>query len=124
MEAIFDPRGNTVAWRSRETVFDLDGAPRAYLRAGVLYTFDGGFLAHYIDGFFRDSHGDAIAFHQDATGGPTPPLARRLAVPPVPAYPRAPARLEPAPPPPRMRTRRWSQTTWDQLVAPAQPLPR
>lgn len=124
MEAIFDPQGQTVAWRSREIIFDLDGSPRAYLRGGVLYSFSGGFIGRYEDGFFRDAEGNAVACHSDASGGPPPPLGRRNAVPPVPVYPRAPQKLEAAPPPPRMRSRRWSALSWGEFVAVAEPLAR
>lgn len=124
MEPIFDPEGTTVAWRSKETVFDLDGTPRAYFRAGLLYSYTGAFIGHYSDGFYRDLDGHAVAFHADATGGPSLPLTRPEPVAPVPVYPRAPQKLDPAPPPARMRSRKWSNISWAKYVAVATPVAR
>lgn len=124
MEAIFDSEGKTVAWRSKETVFDLDGTPRAYFRGGILSTYTGDFLGRYEDGFYRDDQGRPVAFQVDATGGPILPTPQPLPIAPVPVYPAAPQQTATPPPPPRMRAMRWSPITWEQYIADAKPVAR
>ncbi|MDZ7727141.1 MAG: hypothetical protein U5Q44_02515 [Dehalococcoidia bacterium] len=116
MEAIFDPRGETVAWRHRDAIFDGEGVPRALIRDRCVYTTDGRFVGRFQDGFYRDGRGQPVAFERDATGGPLPPSTKpRPVAPMLKELPYEPD-LETPPPPPRFRSRDWSGISWEAFL--------
>jgi hypothetical protein len=116
MDAIFDREGSPIAWRHRDAIFDNAGQPLAIVRARAVFSLAGQALGRFEDGFYRDLDGHAVAFEAGATGGPLPPVPHPTGAQPKWAeLPREPA-LGAIPPAPRMRSRAWSQTTWDAFI--------
>lgn len=116
MEGIFDSSGQLVGWRHHRAVLDRDGTQCAYLVGGVLYSYFGEFVGHYEDGFYRDGAGRPVARHVGASGGPLLPRVDQTQVEPIPRIRRGPERLENPPPPPRLRSLRWSPIGWTAYI--------
>jgi len=38
MKPIYDKHGRTVGWLKEDTIYDLNGTPRAYIREGAIFT--------------------------------------------------------------------------------------
>lgn len=116
MGPIFDAEGDPVGWLREGVVYDLDGAPRAFLQGENIFDYDGLYLGWLDRGFFRDTAGDAVAFLSGATGGPLqpltrlPPLAPMLQLPPLRPLPALP----PLPPLPSLD---WSDLEWEDFLA-------
>ena len=116
MQAIFDGLGRTVAWLHESgVVHDLNGAPMAFINGRAVYDYAGNHKAWFHDGFFRDGHGDAVAFMRGCRGGPLPPLPELPPIPPL----RSLAPLKPLtglPGLPPLSTLNWSGLTWEELM--------
>ena len=116
-DAIVDARGNVVAWRHRDVVFDRDGTPVCFIWDQGVFRFDGRCIDWYIDGYFWAADGKAVACTRGATGGPpAPPRYESLVAPvfkPDPPVPR-PSQV---PRPPRIRSPRWAARSWAEFVA-------
>ena len=115
MEGIFDIDGRTVAWLDDGLVRDLDGYAVAFIRGSALYNYNGVQLGFFIDGYFREDEGNAVALIADAHGKPLLPVFR--------PSPMQPDLHEPPPSPvpealaiPPISTTFWSDLEWDDFV--------
>jgi hypothetical protein len=116
MKPIFDYRGATVGWLDSERVLDIQGNDLAFVRGGCVYSYLGDYLGTFDRGYFRDRHGDAVAFIKEASSGPLRPLTEIPPVPPVPPIRPVPPIPE-LPPIPPLPTLAWSQSSWDEFLA-------
>lgn len=116
VEPIFDREGRTVGWRKRDVVYGMDGVARAFVFNRVLYSRAGAFLGRFEDDMYRDPAGRIVAFEREATGGPLLPVTEPPPVAPPPELRPPVPKFAPAPPPP-MRSMRWSERSWDELLA-------
>jgi hypothetical protein len=82
MEPIFSRDAAVIAWLKNDVVYDLTGEPRAIVRNTAVIAYDGVYLGRIDRGFFRDKHGDAVAFMRGATNGPITPSPRVVPTPP------------------------------------------
>ena len=113
---IHDSAGLTVGWLDANTVRDRSGIHRAFVSNRSIFTYSGGYLGAFVDGFFRDKSGHAVAFIRGATGGPLLPLAALPPSPPL--FPLAPlAPLPPLPPVPALPSLSWSVLDFEQYLA-------
>ena len=71
-DPIYGQHGDVVAWFSDDVIYDLKGDAKAFLSDGSVITYKGKYCGRLEDGWFRDKHGDAIAFFDDA--GPSGPI--------------------------------------------------
>ena len=79
VKPIFDQAGTVVAWLSCDSILDLDGRLVAFICASDVYACSGNLLGSYLDGFFCQPDGQAVAFTESSSNGPAIPLA---AIPP------------------------------------------
>jgi hypothetical protein len=117
MTPIFDRRGVVVAWLMDERILDRRGRHRAFLRGASVYGYDRRHRGTFKRSFFRDRHGDAVAFVKGATGGPLLPLRQLVPLAPLPQLPPLKPLVSLAPVSP-LPTLRWSALTWDQFIDP------
>lgn len=82
MEPIISREGQVVGWLKRDVVYDEAGQPRAFIRGNSVFALDAQYLGRLAHGFFRDVHGDAVAFMKDASGGPVTPTPNVIPEPP------------------------------------------
>jgi len=82
MEPIFSRDAAVVAWLKNDVVYDTHGEPCAIVRNTAVIAYDGRYLGRIDRGFFRDVHGDAVAFMRGATNGPVTPSPRVVPVAP------------------------------------------
>ncbi|MFQ6078907.1 MAG: 4-fold beta flower protein [Thermodesulfobacteriota bacterium] len=116
MEPIYDSAGAIVAWKRGDDIHDLHGRAMAFLSNNNVVSYSGRHLGVLDKGFFRDHHGDVVAFMRGATGGPVLPVPSVPPIAPVPAV--APARPEPpVPPSSAVPSVRWSSFSWGQFIA-------
>lgn len=83
MEPIFSRHGHVIGWLKQDVVYDEAGEPRAAVRNGALFAFDGSYLGRLERGYFRDQNGDALAFMTGAAGVPLTPTPRVVPTPPT-----------------------------------------
>jgi hypothetical protein len=121
MHAIYDRHGQAVGWLHGDVILDERGRPVAFVRDGAAFAYDGRHLGHYVQGFFRDITGSAVAWIPGATGAP--PLAPRPSVAPTPpAVPEPPAkRTAPAAPHQTIPSTTWGMSWRAFLGEPAEP---
>ncbi len=74
MEAIFDQKGSTVAWLKENEIFNLEGKNIGFLEEEAVFNLDAEYKGVFVDGFFRDPDGDAVAFIEGASNGPILPI--------------------------------------------------
>lgn len=89
METLYGNSGAVVGWLRDDSILDLDGSFRAFLRDGHIYAFrDGTHVGWFEHGWLWDSNMQAVAFQRDATGGPARPgLGGRPGTPGIPGKP-------------------------------------
>jgi hypothetical protein len=115
MEGIFDIDGRTVAWLQEDIVRDLDGYAVAFIRGSAVYSYSSVQLGFFVDGYFRDEEGNAVALICSAHGKPLLPVFKPSPIqpdlhePPLHPGPDVPA----TPPTP---TTFWSDLEWDDFV--------
>ena len=115
MEPIFDRAGVHVGWLAGEVILDRDLEPRAFASRGAIFSYNRRFLGWLDSGYFRDGHGDAVAFVRGAWGTPPPPPAGRVAAHPVGRLAGVPP-FAPVPPQRPAWTSSWSRRGWDAYV--------
>jgi len=84
MEPIFSREGAVIAWLHNDYIYDELGEPRAALRNGRVFAFDSSYLGRLDRCYFRDLHGDAVAYMVGAVGRPLVPTPRVVPKPPSP----------------------------------------
>lgn len=125
MEPIFSRQAQVVGWLKHDVVYDMSGQPRAFIRGRAIFDLAAQYIGFLAFGFFRDEHGDTVAFLHGASGGPATPAIRVIPEPPqtweLRALPQP--RVVPQPATPSLR---WSELDWNAyLVArPTQDMPR
>ena len=120
MLPVCDSRGSVVAWLDSGRILDLRGAFHAFIHAGAVFTYSGGYLGTFTSGFFRDKQGHPVAFVEGAMNGPHLPVAGFPPVPPpVGVEPRQP--ILPVPPNPPTPARSWSGMSWAEYMELAAP---
>lgn len=116
VEPVFDRFGRVVAWRRRERLFDREGRAVAFVWDRAVFRYDGAWLGWLLEKYYWTKEGLAVACERGAGGGPQPSTSYEPLRPPVlEAGPPLPA-LGAAPPPPRLRTRRWADLSWDEFL--------
>ena len=115
MKPIYDKHGRTVGWLKEDTIYDLNGTPRAYIREGAIFNYSADYIGRLDCGFFRDRDGDAVAFIEGASGGPLPPVPEVPPAPPVLAIPPVPP-VPPVPPIPAISSLSWSNLAWEEFL--------
>jgi hypothetical protein len=90
MEPIFDSNGAVVSWLNGTHVHDLNGNPFAFIQNGAVYLYNAQQIGWLRIGYFRDGHGNAVAFLRKHSGGPLTPLPELPPLPPLPALPPLP----------------------------------
>jgi hypothetical protein len=118
MEPIFSPQGNVIAWLHNDYIHDELGEPRAAIRNGRVFAFDSAYLGRLDRFYFRDLHGDAVAYMVGASGRPLVPTP---CVVPKPPSPRAvlitpSIRVVPQEAP---ASEFWSEMDWATFLQPA-----
>jgi hypothetical protein len=116
MQPIYDEFGDVAGWLHGERVLDRYGIDRAVIVQGYLVSYRGTHLGYFLDGYFRDPAGDAVAFVAGALGGPPLPVLR---------VPSGPPAIGVAPPPPPLPaipsaarpTRNWSRMGWGSFLS-------
>ena len=120
MEPIFAPDAQLVAWLKDSIIYDEAGQPIAFLHDNAVFSYEDVYIGRMEHGYFRDEHGDAVAFMRGASGGPL--MVSPRVIPTAPTTwrtPSAPAvRVVPAAPTASMR---WSTKSWAEYIG--QPLP-
>jgi 4-fold beta flower protein len=118
MLPIRDQTGKTCGWLNGARLHDLTGRPVAFLASyRHVYTYMGAHLGHLEDGYFCDRAGNAVAWLDDASGGPRLPSALPAPVPPIPQTPLRDELPLPSPSVPPTPTHTWSSLTWDRFCA-------
>ena len=115
MTPIFDRFGHHVSWLDNANIHDVEGIPKAFIVGPSFFSYGAKYLGYFMDGYFRDSDGNAISFIEGAHNGP---LLPRIAPPPHTPVPAVPPRL-PIPPLPFMpptSTLSWSNLDWLTLL--------
>lgn len=116
MRPIYDPQGSVVAWLDDDRIIDLSGQHTALISSTSVITYSGKQMGMFEDGFFRDSGGGAVAFIENASGGPILPIAQIPPVPPVPTIPPIPPiPLIPYVPPVPLLS--WSYLSWNDFLS-------
>jgi len=116
MNPIFDREGQVVAWRNDENIYHLDGSHAAVINKENVYGPGGQHLGIFLEGFFRDHSGDAVAFLSGAFGGPILPTPSTPAIPPTPSTPPIPPTPS-IPPIPAMLSLDWG-ISWKEYINP------
>jgi|KBSSwiStaDraftv2_1062776.scaffolds.fasta_scaffold440785_1 hypothetical protein len=83
MNPIHDSAGSVIAWIHEDVVYNLGGAPVAFVRNGSVIGFGGAHLGRFDQGHFRDHAGGVVAFTEGAIGGPLKPVRAVTPVWPV-----------------------------------------
>jgi hypothetical protein len=115
MEAIFDIDGLTVAWLDDDLVRDLDGYAVAFIRGSAVYDYNGTQFGFFVNGYFQDREGGAVAVIRSAHGKPLLPEIKQSPIQPDPHDP--PLHPVPdAPSTPPTPTLFWSDMDWDDFT--------
>jgi hypothetical protein len=115
MEGIFDIDGRTVAWLHDDLVRDLDGYAVAFIRGSAVYSYSSVQLGFFINGYFQDEEGNAVALIRGAHGKPLLPVIQPSPIQPdLHEPPLHPVPDVPAIPP--ISTTFWSDLDWDDFV--------
>ncbi|WP_369122660.1 MULTISPECIES: 4-fold beta flower protein [unclassified Pseudomonas] len=73
----YDRQGRAVAWFDDEqdnpAIYLYSGRPVAWISDESIYAYSGAHLGWFVDGWIRDSHGHAVLFTPDCSGGPARP---------------------------------------------------
>ncbi|AFY72339.1 hypothetical protein Syn7502_00171 [Synechococcus sp. PCC 7502] len=117
MEPIFDRNGRTLGWLRDEVILDTNNRNRAFIRDESVYTYQGQYLGRFNKGFFRDRHGNSVAFIQGASGGPITPIPEIPPIPPIPPISPIPP-IPQIPPIPPISSLGWSTLSWEQFLVP------
>ena len=112
---IFDRFGHHVSWLDNANIHDVQGIPKAFIVGPSLFSSSAKYLGFFMDGYFRDSEGNAISFIEGAHNGP---LLPRITPPVRTPRPDSPPRLliPPLPLPPPLPTLTWSDLDWLTLL--------
>lgn len=116
MEAIFNRHGYWVGWIHDGVVHGVEGGCRAFVRQASVYSYDGGYLGRFVQGFFRDTQGDAVAFVKGSKGGPFKPLPEMTAKPPVVGAPPPVPPVLSTPQAQGAPSMKWAQISWDAFL--------
>jgi hypothetical protein len=115
MDGIFDIDGRTVAWLQEDIVRDLDGYAVAFIRGSAVYSYSGVQLGFFVNGYFQDEEGNAVAVTRSAQGRPLVPEIKPSPMQPdlhePPIYP-----VLDVPATPPVSTTFWSDLEWDDFV--------
>lgn len=117
MEPIFSPEGQVVAWLKNDVIYDEVGEPRAAIRDGAVFLFDGVYLGRLEHGYFRDYKGDAVAFMRDASGSPAAPAPRVIPTAPTTRIPLITPGIRVVPYP-SSPSSHWSEMDWNVYLQP------
>jgi len=120
MEPIYDRNGKTVGWLKANIIYDTAGIPRAFLRKGAIFNYDGEYLGRLVRGYFRDKNGDAVAFLHGAEGGPVIPVHEAPPIPPIFAIPPV-SPVTPMPPLAPISSLNWSDLNWEEFLRGEKP---
>lgn len=76
-ETFYDRNGRAVAWYDNEqedpAIYLYNGTPVAWISDESIYGYSGRHFGWFIDGWVRDSRGQAVLFTAGSTGGPARP---------------------------------------------------
>jgi hypothetical protein len=73
----YDGQGSPIAYtEDGEHIYLFSGEPVGYLTEGSVYSYGGGHLGRFENGWVRDNAGAAVFFTDSASGGPMRPLAQ------------------------------------------------
>lgn len=104
---VYDQDGRAVGYIRDGYFLNWNGSPAAYIQNGAIYDLKKRHVGHVGDGWIRDRKGHAVAFFDEPSGGPMPPMKIRPPLKPVaPAPPLSP--LLPIPPLAPIPTSQWS----------------
>jgi hypothetical protein len=83
MEPIFSREAYVLGWLKEGVVYDEAGQPRAFIHDRAVFNFDGQYVGRWENGYFRDEHGDAVAWIRGCHSGPSAPSPRVIPTQPT-----------------------------------------
>lgn len=115
MQAIYNKQGYTVGWLRNKDLYDTMGNFTGFLIAHAVYNSSSQYCGTLKQSFFRDYHGQVVAFLRGAKNGPALPSLKSIPSKPI-KKPRPSTKVAPPPPPPKPPKFGWSKLQWEDFM--------
>lgn len=115
MEPIFRSNGSVCAWKTGNTVRNMQGNTIAFINKEHVFSPNGITLGRFFNGYFWDLNGGAVAALKHARSGPQKPVLSVPPIPPIPSIPPVPP-IEPVQPVWPIPLLGWSSTKWEDFI--------